>query len=72
MAIAFQPAKEQEVFALMQKAVALRNELVAKVSTPTEPHNKSLVRKYYKALRADIVNSFEALFNELSQINEAK
>jgi len=55
MAIAFQPSKEQEIFELMQKAVALRNELIAKVSNPTEPHNKSLVRKYYAALRADIV-----------------
>ena len=44
MAIAFQPSKEQEIFELMQKAVALRNELIAKVSNPTEPHNKSLVR----------------------------
>ena len=42
MAIAFQPSKEQEIFELMQKAVALRNELIAKVSNPTEPHNKSL------------------------------
>lgn len=32
MAIAFQPSKEQEIFELMQKAVALRNELIAKVS----------------------------------------
>ena len=61
MAIVFQPSKEQEIFELMQKAVALRNELIAKVSNPTEPHNKSLVRKYYAALRADIVRSFEAL-----------
>ena len=68
MAIAFQPSKEQEIFELMQKAVALRNELIAKVSNPTEP----LVRKYYAALRADIVRSFEALFEELSKINEAK
>ena len=60
MAIAFQPSKEQEIFELMQKAVALRNELIAKVSN------------YYAALRADIVRSFEALFEELSKINEAK
>ena len=31
MAIVFQPSKEQEIFELMQKAVALRNELIAKV-----------------------------------------
>ena len=72
MAIAFKQSKEQEIFELMKKAVALRNELIEKVSNPTEPHNKSLVRKYYAALRADIVRSFEALFEELSKINEAK
>ena len=64
--------RRAEIFELMQKAVALRNELIAKVSNPTEPHNKSLVRKYYAALRADIVRSFEALFEELSKINEAR
>ena len=72
MAICFQPSKEKEVFEVMQEAVAVRNDLFTKANNPTEPHNKSLVRKYYAALRADIVRSFEALFEELSKINEAK
>ena len=72
MAIAFQPSKEQEIFELMQKAVALRNELIAKVSNPAEPHNPSLVRKHYAALRAEMVGEFEKLFEKLSKINEAK
>lgn len=70
MAIAFQPSKEEKVFELMQKAVALRNELIKKAGNPTEPKNPSLVRKYYAALRADIVASFERLFEELSEINK--
>ena len=69
MAICFQPSKEKEVFELMQKAVELRNTLFAKVSNPTEPHNRSLVRKYYAALRAEISAEFEKLFDALSEIN---
>lgn len=69
MAICFQPSKEKEVFELMQKAVELRNSLFAKVNNPTEPHNRSLVRKYYAALRVEISDEFEKLFDALSEIN---
>lgn len=69
MAIYFQPTKEQEIFAVMQEGVELRNELYHKVNNPTEPKNKSLVRKYYAALRAEMVESFGKLFEKLSAIN---
>ena len=70
MAIYFQPAKDKEIFAVMQEGVELRNALYTKVNKPTEPHNASLVRKYYAALRQEIVNSFGELFEKLSQINK--
>ena len=70
MAIYFQPAKDKEIFAVMQEGVELRNALYTKVNNPTEPHNASLVRKYYAALRQEIVNSFGELFDKLSQINK--
>lgn len=72
MAMCFQPSKEQEIFAVMQEAVALRNMLFAKAMNPAEPHNKSLVRKHYAALRAEMISSFEALFAKLSKINGGK
>ena len=72
MAIYFQPSKEEAVVALMEKAVALRNALQAKAMNPTEPHNASLVRKYYAAFRRDMEASFGGLFEELSALNEAK
>lgn len=72
MAICYQPSKEQEIFAIMQEAVALRNALFAKAMHPAEPHNRSLVRKHYAALRKEIVESFVALFEKLSKINAAK
>ncbi len=72
MAICFQPSKEQEIFAVMQEAVGVRNALFAKAMNPAEPHNKSLVRKHYAALRAEMAASFEELFGKLSKINGEK
>ncbi len=72
MAICFQPSKEKEIFALMQEAVALRNDLFVKAMNPSEPHNASLVRKHYVALRRQMDEAFDELFEKLSKINEAK
>ena len=69
MAIYFQPSKEEAIFALMQKGVELRNELYVKANNPAEPHNKSLVRKHFSALREEMIASFNKLFEELSANN---
>lgn len=70
MAIYFQPAKDKEIFTVMQEGVELRNALYTKANNPTEPHNPSLVRKYYAALRLEIVEEFGKLFEKLSEINK--
>ena len=72
MAIYFQPSKEEAVVGLMEKAVALRNALYVQANNHTEPHNPSLVRKYYSAFRRDMESSYNSMFEELSAINEAK
>lgn len=72
MAIYFQPSKEKEIFDVMQEAVGLRNDLFTKANNPAEPHNPSLVRKHYAALRTEMVNAYEKLFGKLSKINEVK
>lgn len=72
MAICFQPSKEKEIFDVMQDAVAVRNALFIKANNPAEPHNRSLVRKHYSALRTEMVAEYEKLFTRLSEINEAK
>lgn len=72
MVICFQPSKEKEIFAVMQEAVAVRNDLFAKAMNPAEPHNVSLVRKHYAALRAEMDDVFGKLFEKLSQINGQK
>ena len=72
MAICFQPSKEKEIFDVMQDAVAVRNALFIKANNPAEPHNRSLVRKHYSALRTEMDAEYEKLFTRLSEINEAK
>lgn len=72
MAMCFQPSKEKEIFEVMQEAVAVRNNLYAKAMNPAEPYNRSLVRKHYAALRAEMNDAFGALFEKLSAINGKK
>lgn len=72
MAMCFQPSKEKEIFEVMQEAVAVRNNLYSKAMNPAEPHNRSLVRKHYAALRAEMEDAFGALFEKLSAINGKK
>lgn len=69
MAICFQPSKEEQIMQLMQEAVAVRNALFTKVMNPAEPHNRSLVRKHYAALRRETAAAFEELVEKLSAIN---
>lgn len=72
MAICFQPSKEVEIMNLMQEAVEMRNAFFKKAMNPAEPHNKSLVRKHYAALRREIAAGFCEMCEKLSAINEAK
>ncbi len=70
MAFYFQPDKENEIFALVQEGVELRNALYHKANNPAEPHNPSLVRKHYAALRAEMVEAYSGLFEKLSANNQ--
>lgn len=70
MAIYFQPAKAEEIFVVMQQGVELRNALYVKANNPAEPHNPSLVRKHYAALRQEMIASYGELFEKLSSINQ--
>ena len=70
MAAFVQPNKEEQIVALMLKGVDLRNAFYVKANNPAEPHNRSLVKKHYAALRRDMAESFAGLFAELSAVCE--
>ena len=62
----------EEVVFDCDMAIDVRNDLFAKAMNPAEPHNPSLVRKHYAALRAEMDDVFGKLFEKLSKINEKK
>lgn len=70
MAAFVQPNKEEKIVELMQKSVELRNALYHKAMNPAEPKNRSLVKKHYAALRRDMIESFAAMFTDLSAVCE--
>ncbi|MFI3302089.1 MAG: hypothetical protein SNH35_05390 [Rikenellaceae bacterium] len=70
MAICLQPKKGQEILDLIKEAVNTRNSLYAKANNPAEPKNRSLVRKHYAALHAEMEDALEATFEKLSAIIE--
>lgn len=62
----FNPDKKQEdIIAVMEEAVALRNDLFARIK-PEEKNNRSLVRKHYAAIRHDMIVGVDGLFEKLS------
>ena len=68
MAAFVQPNKEEQIVELMQKSVEWRNALYCKANNPAEPKNRSLTKKHYAALRRDMVASYAAMFEELSEV----
>lgn len=68
MAMYCQPSKADEIFALMEQSVSLRNSLFERVNSPAEPRNRSLVKKHYSAIRNSIDVSFGELFDKLSSL----
>lgn len=70
MSMCFQPSKENQIMEVMREAVEVRNALYGKANNPAEPHNRSLVRKHYAALRREMVEAYDRMFEKLSEINK--
>lgn len=70
LSIYFHPEKREEIVAVMQKAVALRNDLFEKVNNPAEKYNKSLVKKHFAFIRQEMFTQVDAMFETLSALNK--
>lgn len=70
LALYFHPEKRDEIIAIMEKAVDLRNELIARANNPEEKNNRSLVKKHYAQLRRDMFASIDEMFSTLSGLNK--
>lgn len=72
LALYFQ-GKEQEdaILKIIDKAVELHNELIYRVNNPAEKHNRSLIKKHYRAIENDMITRVDALFQEISNACKA-
>ncbi len=69
MALYFQGEEAQQPLATtIEKAVAMYNALIERANHPAEKHNAKLVRKHYTAIRAELIDTADELFSEISAI----
>ena len=68
LTIWFHPEKKNEALKVMEEAVALRNDLVARANNPVEKNNPHLVKRHYDQLRRDLLGGVDDLFKKVSEI----
>ncbi len=64
------PKKRDQIVGVMEEAVALRNDLFARIRFE-EKNNPRLVRKHYATLRSELLTNVDGLFEKLSGICKA-
>ena len=72
IALYFNQEKKDEIFGVVEDAVALRNELFEMANHPSEKHNKSLVKKHYAFVRNELMERIDGLFEKLSDVVNGK
>lgn len=72
IALYFNQEKKDEIFGVVEDAVALRNELIEMANHPAEKHNKSLVKKHYAFVRNELMERIDGLFEKLSDVVNGK
>lgn len=70
MTICFQPEKKDQVLAIMQKALDVRNDLFKMANNPPEKNNRSLIKKHYNHIRREMFVKIDDLFVELSALSK--
>ena len=58
--------KSEDIINIIEDAVELRNSLIQRINNPIEKNNRKLVKRYYKALRMEMINKVDELFSKLS------
>lgn len=64
--------KKTEVQNLIEEAVSMRNEFILRVNHPDGKDNPALVKAYYNAVRKDLLEKVDELFEKLSAISKSK
>ncbi len=65
-------ANEEEAFKMIQDAIHLRNELVARSNHPDGKDNPKLVKAHYKKIVDELVTGCDNTFEKLEKLLEEK
>lgn len=63
------PAKQQ-AHDIIEEAVNLRNDFIARVNHPEREDNPAQLRAYYSSLRRDLLETVDGYFEKLSSLVE--
>ena len=64
--------KTEEVSAIINDAVNLRNDLISRVNNPDGKDNPKIVKAYYQSVSRDLTNGADKLFSRLSSLSSPK
>jgi hypothetical protein len=64
--------KSDEVSAIIEDAVSLRNDLISRVNNPDGKDNPQLVKKYFQQVSSDLSGGVDELCKRLSTITSKK
>lgn len=57
---------KDKVFAVINGAVELRNDMIEKINHPAEKNNRKINKKYYAQIRREMMEKVDGLFGQLS------
>ncbi len=72
LSLCFHNDKRDQIVDVMQEAVDFRNNLFEMVNNPADKHNKSLVKKHFAFVRAQMLEKTDELFETLSAVCQGK
>ena len=64
--------KTEEVAKIINDAVDLRNDLIARVNNPDGKDNPKIVKAYYKTVNKDLLEGIDKLFTRLSDLSKSE
>jgi hypothetical protein len=64
--------KTDKVDAIINDAVNLRNDLIARVNNPDGKDNPRIIRTYYQSINKDLLAGVDSLFERLSALSAKK
>ncbi len=72
LSLCFHEDKHEKIVDIMQETVDFRNNLFEMVNNPADKHNKSLVKKHFAYIKAQMQEKADELCDKLSAVCQEK